>query len=155
MYSAISQLALQVGTQGNGSSASSPLKFVILITDGLSSDRSGNWNCAYWGYDSYWSWQNTCFNSSPYPTTIDSGECQQIKNSGIILAILETPYVPLTGESPNVQPYEDTVRHGRPEHRERRQRGTVELRIDGLLFPGLQLLRHRDGIYHADRQVHL
>jgi len=111
MYSAISQLALQVGTQGNGSSASSPLKFVILITDGLSSDRSGNWNCAYWGYDSYWSWQNTCFNSSPYPTTIDSGECQQIKNSGIILAILETPYVPLTGESPNVQPYEDTVRH--------------------------------------------
>jgi len=84
---------------------------VILITDGLSSDRSGNWNCGSWGNDSYWSWRNTCFNSSPYPTTIDSGECQQIKNNGVILAILETPYVPLTGESPNVQPYEDTVRH--------------------------------------------
>jgi len=111
MYSALSQLALQVGSQGNGTSASSPLKFVILITDGLSSDRGGNWSCGYWGYDSAWKWQNTCFNSSPYPTTIDSGQCQQIKGNGIILAILETPYVPLTGESPNVQPYEDTVRH--------------------------------------------
>jgi len=25
--------------------------------------------------------------------------------------VLETPYVPLTGQSPNVQPYEKTVRH--------------------------------------------
>jgi Flp pilus assembly protein TadG len=111
MYAALSQLTTQVGTQGNGSSASSPLKFVILITDGLSSDRGGNWNCAYWGNDKAWSWSNTCFNSSPYPTTIDLGQCQQIKDNGIILAILETPYVPLTGESPNVAPYEDTVRH--------------------------------------------
>jgi hypothetical protein len=111
MYAALSQLIPQVGSQGDGSSASTPLKFVILITDGLASDRGGNWNCGYWGNDKAWSWSHTCFNSSPYPTTIDLAQCQQIKNNGIILAILETPYVPLTGESPNVAPYEDTVRH--------------------------------------------
>ena len=30
--------------------------------------------------------------------------------TGIILAVLETPYVPLTGQSPKVAPYEKTVR---------------------------------------------
>ena len=33
-----------------------------------------------------------------------------MKNNGVILAVLETPYVPLTGQDPNVAPYEKTVR---------------------------------------------
>ena len=44
-----------IGANGNGSSASSPLKFVILVTDGLQSDRDTNWqNCTNWGYDANW-----------------------------------------------------------------------------------------------------
>lgn len=120
MSDAISTLITQIGQQGDGSSASSPLKFLILITDGLQSDRFANWNCAYSGHDVAWNFGNqVCFGSSPFPATIDTSQCQQMKTNGIILAILETPYVPLTGQDPGTQkpqtdngyPYENSVRH--------------------------------------------
>jgi Flp pilus assembly protein TadG len=99
----------QIGTQGTGQSTGSPLKFAILITDGLQSDRSNNWSCNSWGFDSYWNYSSTCYGG--YATTIEASQCAQIKNAGIVLGVLETPYVPLTGQSPNVAPYEKTVRH--------------------------------------------
>jgi Flp pilus assembly protein TadG len=112
LSTALTTLITQIGSQGTGASSSSPLKFMILITDGLQSDRDGNWqDCAYWGYDPYWNWSSTCFGGTPYPATISSTQCNQIKNNGIILAILETPYVPLTGQDPNETPYEGSVRH--------------------------------------------
>ena len=107
LYTAMTSLINKIGTQGDGSSASSPMKFLILITDGLQSDRSGNWGGGHWAYDSAWSY-NTYIGG--YATTIDQTQCNQIKSNGIILAILETPYVPLTGQSPAVAPYEKTVR---------------------------------------------
>ena len=105
---AMTSLVTQVGTNGTGTSTASPLKFVILVTDGLQSDRNNNWNCSYWAMDPAWSW-NTCYGG--YASPIDTALCTQMKNNGIILAVLETPYVPLTGQDPNVAPYEDTVRH--------------------------------------------
>jgi Flp pilus assembly protein TadG len=120
MSTAISSLITQIGTQGTGASSSSPLKFLILITDGLQSDRNGNWNCSYSGHDAAWNFGNmVCFGSKPYPATIDTTQCTTIKNNGIVLAVLETPYVPLTGQDPGVQkpltdngyPYENSVRH--------------------------------------------
>jgi Flp pilus assembly protein TadG len=108
LYPAMSSLITKLGTQGDGGSAATPLKFLILITDGLQSDRGNNWSGGYWKQDSAWSY-NTYFNG--YATTIDQTQCQTLKNNGIILAILETPYVPLTGQSPKVAPYEKTVRH--------------------------------------------
>ncbi len=105
---AMASLVNQVGSEGTGYSAASPLKFVILITDGLQSDRGNNWSCSTWAVDSYWNY-NTCYGG--YATTIDTRQCDQIKSSGIVLAVLETPYVPLTGQSPAVAPYEKTVRH--------------------------------------------
>ena len=83
------------------------MKFLILITDGLQSDRSNNWSGGHWVMDSAWSY-NTYFGG--YATTIDQTQCTTLKNNGIIVAILETPYVPLTGQSPAVAPYEKTVR---------------------------------------------
>jgi len=106
---AMSSLITSLGKQGNGYSSSTPLKFMILITDGLQSDRNSNWSCGSWGRDPYWSYANTCFNG--YAASIDTNQCQQLKSNGIILAVLETPYVPLTGQSPAVAPYEKTVRH--------------------------------------------
>jgi Flp pilus assembly protein TadG len=103
----MAQLITQIGTQGTGYSSLTPLKFVILITDGLQSDRGANWSGGHWGWDNAWGY-NTHFGG--YDTTIDTNQCQTIKNNGIILAVLETPYVPLTGQSPNVAPYEKTVR---------------------------------------------
>jgi Flp pilus assembly protein TadG len=112
MSTALSSLITQIGTQGNGSSPSSPWKFVIMITDGLQSDRNGNWqHCTYWGYDPVWNWHSQCYgDTSPYPGLISADQCNQIKNTNIIFSILETPYVPLTGEDPGETPYESDVR---------------------------------------------
>ena len=99
----------QVGVNGNGTSAASPFKFLILVTDGLQSDRSNNWSCTSWGSDPAWSYNPTCYGG--YATSINASQCAQLKANGVILAVLETPYVPLTGQDPNVQPYEKTVRH--------------------------------------------
>ena len=109
LSSALSQLTTQIGSNGTGASTSSPLKFLILVTDGLQSDRNNNWGCSSWALDSAWSNYNTCYGG--YATTISASQCATIKNNGIVLAVLETPYVPLTGQSPNVAPYEKTVRH--------------------------------------------
>lgn len=107
LYSVMSSLITQMGTQGDGSSAASPLKFLIIITDGLQSDRSNNWSGGHWAQDGAWNYY-TYFGG--YANTIDQTQCTTLKNSGIIVAILETPYVPLTGQSPAVAPYEKTVR---------------------------------------------
>jgi Flp pilus assembly protein TadG len=105
---AMGQLITQLGANGNGTSTASPYKFLILVTDGLQSDRGNNWGCSSWGWDAAWSY-NTCYGG--YATTISTAQCAQLKNNGIVVAVLETPYVPLTGQSPNIQPYEKTVRH--------------------------------------------
>jgi len=109
LSNAMSSLITTIGSNGNGSSASSPLKFMILVTDGLQSDRNLNWSGTSTGYDSAWNYHPTTYGG--YATTISQSQCNQIKSNGVVLAVLETPYVPLTGMDPNVQPYEKTVRH--------------------------------------------
>jgi Flp pilus assembly protein TadG len=109
LSTAMGQLVTQVGANGNGTSTSSPLKFLILVTDGLQSDRGANWSCSNWALDPAWGNYNTCYGG--FATTINTAQCAQLKSNGVIVAVLETPYVPLTGQSPNVAPYEKTVRH--------------------------------------------
>jgi Flp pilus assembly protein TadG len=106
----MTSLISTVGSSGTGASAASPLKFVILVTDGLQSDRNLNWeNCTSWGTYAPWGFNNACL-AGEYDTTISATQCQSIKNNGVVLAVLETPYVPLTGQDPNETPYEGTVR---------------------------------------------
>ncbi len=102
------QLIGKIGANGTGQSASSPTKFLILVTDGLESNRSTNWSCTSWAMDAAWNY-NTCYGG--YAKPIDVSQCAQIKNNGVVIGVLETPYVPLTGQSPAVAPYEKTVRH--------------------------------------------
>jgi Flp pilus assembly protein TadG len=106
----MTSLISQVGTNGTGASTASPLKFVILVTDGLESDRNLDWqNCTSHYNDPLWNWPSTCVGGFAKP--INTAQCTQIKNNGVILAVLETPYVPLTGQDPNNTPYESNVRH--------------------------------------------
>jgi Flp pilus assembly protein TadG len=105
--SAMAQLVGQVGPNGTGASALSPLKFVIVVTDGLQSDRDQNWQNCTWAIDPAWNY-NSC--TGGFAAPIDTSICQQMKNNGVVLAVLETPYVPLDGQDPNVSPYEKTVR---------------------------------------------
>jgi Flp pilus assembly protein TadG len=99
-----------IGANGNGSSTSSPLKFMILVTDGLQSDRNLNWqDCTSWGYYAPWLYSNACL-AGQYDAPINTAYCTTLKNEGVVLAVLETPYVPLTGQDPNNAPYEGDVR---------------------------------------------
>ena len=64
-----------------------------------------------------------------------------------MLAVLETPYVPLTGQDPAVAPYERTVRSTiirRARIRRAPLARAASLREHRLLFPGCKLERHRD-----------
>jgi Flp pilus assembly protein TadG len=103
--------ANSIGANGTGASAASPLKFMILVTDGLQSDRNLNWqNCTNWGYDPAWAFNSTCL-AGGFDTPMSTASCTTLKNEGVVLAVLETPYVPLTGQDPHNTPYEGTVRH--------------------------------------------
>jgi hypothetical protein len=105
---AMTSLVTQVGTNGAGTSALSPLKFVILVTDGLQSDRNLDWqNCTSHPWNAAWSF-NDCVGGFAAP--MNTAHCTQMKNNGIILGVLETPYVPLTGQDPHNTPYESNVR---------------------------------------------
>lgn len=114
---AMSSLATSIGSNGNGSSAASPRKFVMLVTDGLQSDRGSNWSCTSWVNTTAWgqlktdtgSNVQTCAPGTGFAAALDTANCTTMKNHGIVLAVLETPYVPLGGESPHVLPYERTV----------------------------------------------
>jgi Flp pilus assembly protein TadG len=113
---AMTTLISKMGQQGSGSSAASPIKFMVLVTDGLQSDWNNDWNCSRTFNDHIWNWNPTCANTGSYPGTIQTSQCQQIKNNGIILAVLETPYVPLTGQNPgspvgSQSVYEGFIRH--------------------------------------------
>ena len=108
-----------IGSSGTGASTSSPLKFVILVTDGLQSDRSSNWCSGQVSDNTGWGYTNTinpgsstvCLNTSnDYAGAISTTQCQTLKNNGVVLAVLETPYVPLTGQTPDIGSYERTVR---------------------------------------------
>jgi Flp pilus assembly protein TadG len=99
-----------IGANGTGASVSSPLKFLLLVTDGLQSDRNKNWqNCTSWGNFAPWSWANACL-AGAFANPLNTANCTTLKNEGVVLAVLETPYVPLTGMDPQETPYEGDVR---------------------------------------------
>ena len=113
---AMSSLATTIGSNGTGASTASPLKFVMLVTDGLQSDRGSNWSCTWVNSTAWGTLKNsnnqtvqTCSPSTGFAQPLNTANCTTMKNHGIVLAVLETPYVPLGGESPNVMPYERTV----------------------------------------------
>jgi hypothetical protein len=113
---AMSSLATTIGTNGTGASTASPLKFVMLVTDGLQSDRGSNWNCTLvnstaWGtlVDDNGITDKTCSPGTGFASPLNTANCTTMKNHGIVLAVLETPYVSLAGESQHVMPYERTV----------------------------------------------
>ena len=119
-------LASQIGTNGTGSSGASPLKFVILLTDGVQSDFNSDFTCPSSDYT-----QDTTWNVAPYQAygamspgwpgiyvagcyvqPMSTAACTTMKQNGVVLAVLETPYVPLTGQDPGeYNLYEAIVRH--------------------------------------------
>jgi Flp pilus assembly protein TadG len=85
-----------VGSAGDGSSASSPLKLVLMVTDGVQSQRSWvltnvNWTCVAWS-------GSTCikYKHAPYWQRIvpnKPANCDGIKSNGATFGVLYTEYL--------------------------------------------------------------
>jgi Flp pilus assembly protein TadG len=100
-----------IGANGTGASVTSPLKFLLLVTDGLQSDRVKNYNTCAWGAYAPWSMPaNKACISGWFANHMNTANCTTLKNEGVVVAVLETPYVPLTGMDPQNEPYEGDVR---------------------------------------------
>jgi hypothetical protein len=79
-HTALPQLAEFVGTAGDGSSPLKPLKLVLLLTDGVQSDR--DW-----------------VHHDPDRTTpINPDWCDDMKDAGAEVAVLYTEYLPIDGD---------------------------------------------------------
>ncbi|WP_349438078.1 VWA domain-containing protein [Pararhizobium sp. A13] len=102
---ALSTLKKKIGESGDGSSAASPLKLVMMITDGVQSARS--WvgrtssktkNCTKW---TLYKGAQTCVG---FPMTEDARKvtplnpdwCDYLKGLGATVSVLYTEYLPIT-----------------------------------------------------------
>ncbi len=116
--------ANNVGKSGNGATAATPLKFALIVTDGLQSDFYSDFSCGGAQPDSAWDvpgyygansvspyWQGY-YATGCYASPMSTAQCTTMKNNGVIVGVLETPYVPLNGQDPGEYSlYETFVRH--------------------------------------------
>jgi Flp pilus assembly protein TadG len=102
-----------ISSVGSGTSASSPLPYVFLITDG-SQDYQTYWNGNWSAANGTGSWSPTA--QVPYqnsatiipPNSEDSTNyCTTLKNRGITIAVLYIPYETISPSNPNFASNED------------------------------------------------
>ncbi|HEY5006839.1 MAG TPA: TadE/TadG family type IV pilus assembly protein, partial [Caulobacteraceae bacterium] len=79
-----------IGANGTGASVASPLKFLLLVTDGLQSDRVQNYlNCS-WGPYLPWSMPaGSACTAHWFAQPLNTANCTTLKNEGVVLAVLE------------------------------------------------------------------
>jgi Flp pilus assembly protein TadG len=91
-----------VGTAGDGSSAAKPLKLVLLLTDGVQSER----NFVLWwmkpNYDVL-GWNASQSDSTKQEiwktiTPLNPKWCSNIKNDGVTIGVLYTKYLPIAND---------------------------------------------------------
>jgi Flp pilus assembly protein TadG len=90
-FSSMNSLISSVGT---GSSSSSPLPYVFIVTDGSQDYQTqwgGNWSSQNWTSTSAVPYQNSATTIPPNSVT-STDYCTQMKNRGITIAVLYIPY---------------------------------------------------------------
>jgi Flp pilus assembly protein TadG len=80
-FRALTTLNNYISKAGDGTSASSPLKIVVMITDGAQS--SADW----------------VFSGQPYITPLNNAWCDTMKKQGATFSVLYTTYLPWTNRS--------------------------------------------------------
>jgi Flp pilus assembly protein TadG len=91
---AFSSMNTLISSVGSGSSSSSPLPYVFIITDGsqdYQTQWNGNWSSQNWSSNSAVPYQNSATVIPPNSVT-SSDYCTQMKNRGITIAVLYIPY---------------------------------------------------------------
>ncbi|MGO6699770.1 hypothetical protein ACCS33_09975, partial [Rhizobium ruizarguesonis] len=89
----LATLKQKVGTGGDGTSSNSPLKLVLLLTDGVQSQRE-------WVTDKV-TWKNGQATSGAYwnkVAPLNPAWCDYLKNQSDTMAVLYTEYLPLTSD---------------------------------------------------------
>ncbi|MHC2569930.1 TadE/TadG family type IV pilus assembly protein [Rhizobium leguminosarum] len=89
----LATLKQKVGTGGDGTSSNSPLKLVLLLTDGVQSQREWvtdkvTWKNGQATYGAYWN----------KVAPLNPDWCAYIKNQSATMAVLYTEYLPLTSD---------------------------------------------------------
>ncbi|MBY3536025.1 pilus assembly protein [Rhizobium laguerreae] len=89
----LATLKQKVGTGGDGTASNSPLKLVLLLTDGVQSQRE-------WVTDKV-TWSNNKAISGAYwnkVAPLNPAWCAYLKNQSATMAVLYTEYLPLTSD---------------------------------------------------------
>jgi Flp pilus assembly protein TadG len=77
----MTSLTTLVGSAGDGSSASAPLKLILILTDGVQSERP---------------WVVANDNTPKYVTPLNPNWCGTMKTNGATVGVLYTEYLPMT-----------------------------------------------------------
>jgi Flp pilus assembly protein TadG len=92
----LTSLTKLVGTAGTGKSASSPLKLVLLLTDGVQSTRP--WVTS--GLSGTWDYYYSTITKTPYSGTywykvapMNPAWCSTLKTNGVTIGVLNTEYL--------------------------------------------------------------
>jgi Flp pilus assembly protein TadG len=108
---ALSYINSTMPNPGNGTSSASPQEFLFLVTDGVGDAPVGNGSGSGDPYDTPTSYlpantqpnlTNTLsgnVNSKRLISTLNPAQCQTLKDRGIKIAVLYTPYLPVTSNS--------------------------------------------------------
>ncbi len=91
---AISSMNSLISSVGTGSSSSSPLPYVFIVTDGSQNYQTqwgGNWSSQNWTATSAVPYGNSATMIPPNSVT-STDYCTQMKNRGITIAVLYIPY---------------------------------------------------------------
>ena len=92
---AFSSMNTLISSVGSGSSSSSPLPYVFIVTDGSQDyqtySSSGSWSSEHWTANTTVPHQNSA-TIIPPNTVTSTDYCTQMKNRGITIAVLYIPY---------------------------------------------------------------
>lgn len=94
---ALAAMATLAGTSGNGKTAETPLKFVIMVTDGVQSNRdwvvTSKWTCLTKRGDVCVRRPMASIAEKVAP--LNPEWCSALKNQGVTVAVLYTKYLPI------------------------------------------------------------
>jgi Flp pilus assembly protein TadG len=117
-----------VGSAGDGTSASTPMKLVLLLTDGVQSQRSwvidnpsNQWKCVSTVNGNCIKFNTNYFPDQPKVKPFEPSLCKDMKKAGATLGVLYTEYLPIpldwgyngtVGETMKTSTFSDALRTG-------------------------------------------
>jgi hypothetical protein len=106
---ALNSMNSLITSVGTGSSSSSPMPYVFIVSDGsqdYQTQSGGGWGSQNWTSNATVPYQNSSTNIPPNSVTT-TDYCQTMKNRGITVAVLYIPYATIVGANASFANNED------------------------------------------------